>query len=715
MKMINISLSFATALMFAACQPEFEPVDPIVPTVMSEGAFLSGRVIDTDGNPVPNAVVTDGFVHSAADENGCYRFESPYPDRVKFVSVRVPKEYRPVIRQGRTTFFGSLPAYDGKERTADIVLEKRTNASDDFTMLVIADPQAAPFERKAWWDNVAFASLDIWEDMFSDMKNRVANTTGECYGLCLGDIAATTNNGASVYAPYSIGVASLGIPFYQVIGNHDHFVLDTNLTDDDAAASFEAAFGPRNYSFDLGQFHFVVIDNCIYEKDWRRYPFKYGFEDEFMEWLKSDLSLVPKDVPIMFCSHVDFFDEFGRLHESMVFDNVDCRYKFEEFYETLQSFEFEKIYIWAGHTHATRFTGKVESSPSTNIEAYVVGRSAGGDIQEYLAGDGTPKGYVVLEASGKEIKWKYHTITVEEAPFRGVKAPKYVWKPDNVDESKQMNAYPRGSYDDDCVYANIWLWDKSWETPVLKIGGEEFPMTHDYVYDLGLKEIVTHYNRYGATLKYRGGGNKHGFSVRVPDGASGTGTVSVTDRWGRTWTHDVSVDPIEYNDGMMHKVYDFRTAPSGCPENVTLNVDFSHNGSDFNLSCGLYKKGEVQDDNCLRISVQDGYLVLPSVPGYKLAVVTVHPTANVKGVQSATITDMDGRTVVGGGKLDFYGNTSDSWALEDTQVGMQYKIISNTAFFNIGELRLAYRRVNTGGKPGSADKFEVDNPSDVEF
>lgn len=714
MKMINISLSLTAALMLSACQPEFEPLDPITSIVMPEGAFLSGRVLDTDGNPVPNVFVTDGFVHSSADENGCYRFESPYPDRVKYVSVRVPKEYRPVVRDGRTIFFASLPAYAGKERTADVVLEKRTNLSDDFTMLVIADPQAAPLAKKAKSDNVAFATLDVWEDLFADMKNRVSTTVGDCYGLCLGDIAATAT-GESVYGPYSVGLASLGIPFYQVIGNHDHFHIESNLTDDDAAAPFEAAFGPRNYSFDLGQFHFIVIDNCIYEKGWRRYPFKYGYEDEFMEWLKGDLAQVAKDVPIMLCSHVDFFNEHGQLHPSMVHDGVDCRYKFEEFYETLQSFEFEKIYVWAGHTHTTRFTGKVQSNMSNNIEAYVVGRSSGSDVQEYLAGDGTPKGYVVLEASGKEIKWKYHTLAVEEAPFRGAIAPKYVWKPKHTDESKQMNAYPRGSYDDDFVYANIWLWSPDWQTPVLKIDGVEYPMTHDFVYDLGCKEIVRHYNKQGATLKYRGVGNKHGFAVRVPDGASGVGIVSVTDRWGREWTSEVSVDPVTYNDGMQHVVFDFRKTPSGCPESIAMNVKFSHNSYDFDLSCGYYKKGETSADNRLYISNVDSYLVLPALPGYKLAGVTVHPSGNLKGTQSAVITDMSGTAVTGGGQLDFYGNTTDSWVLEETQVATQYKLVSKTAFFNIGELRLAYRRVNMGGKPGSTDKFVVDSSTDVEF
>ena len=228
--------------------------------------FLSGRVVDTDGHPVANAIVTDGFVHVRTDNDGYYRFESPYPERAKFVSVRIPADYRPVIRDGRTVFFSSLPAYVGTERTADIILEKRKSALDKFTMFMIADPQARPYSAETASENRAYATVDIWADMFSDLKNTVSTTVGECFGLCLGDIAASTK-GRSVYSQYSQGVASLGIPFYQVIGNHDHFHANpVPETDDDSAAAFEAAFGPRNYSFDLGQFHFIILDNCIYKK-----------------------------------------------------------------------------------------------------------------------------------------------------------------------------------------------------------------------------------------------------------------------------------------------------------------------------------------------------------------------------------------------------------------------------------------------------------------
>ena len=713
MKMINLSLSFLTTVIISACQPEMAPIDPITPVVLEKGAYISGNVTDTDGNPIAEAVVTDGFTQAVTDNNGYYRFESKYPNRAKFVSVRVPSDYSPIVREGRPVFYTSLQDYTGMERIANITLQKRTDASDAFTMFMMADPQAKAYDAKTETNNTAFAATDVWEDLFSDMRNRIAATNGNCYGICLGDIAATSKNTNSVYPQYCLGMASLNIPFWQVIGNHDHFHGTAPATDDDAAAAFEATFGPRNYSFDLGKFHFVVIDNCIYIKDLRRYPFKYGLEDEVMEWLKGDLALVSKDTPVMLCAHADFFDMEGELHSSLVYDGMDCRYKYEEFLQTIDSFGFDKMYIWAGHTHTTSFIGKINST--SNIESFVVGRSAGCNVQEYLAMDGTPRGYLVLEAEGKDITWKYHTLGVEEAPFRGAVAPKYMWKPALVDETKQMNVYPRGSYDDNFVYANIWLWDKHWGTPYLRIDGVDYEMTRDFIYDLGCKEVVTHYNRHGASLSYRGKLNKHGFMVRVPENVKGEGTVIVTDRFGRTWTSNVSVDPITYNDGMEHLVFDFRETPSGCPTSIAMDVTFKSSGYSFNLSCGYHKTGNTKEDNHLFISNVGSSLVLPAIPGYKLSGVTIHPAGNNMKEQSAKIVDKNGKVVNGGALMKFYGNGTDSWTLEETQENTSYIIVTNTASFNIGELRLAYRRLNSSGRQGNTDGFVIDSSSDIQF
>ncbi|MFR6635503.1 MAG: hypothetical protein ACLUQ6_13150 [Alistipes onderdonkii] len=52
------------------------------------------------------------------------------------------------------------------------------------------------------------------------------------------------------------------MPVFQVIGNHDHNKAIT--VDADADASFEAAFGPTYYSYNIGDCHFIVLDDVLY-------------------------------------------------------------------------------------------------------------------------------------------------------------------------------------------------------------------------------------------------------------------------------------------------------------------------------------------------------------------------------------------------------------------------------------------------------------------
>lgn len=58
-------------------------------------------------------------------------------------------------------------------------------------------------------------------------------------------------------------MANRNLPVFQTIGNHDH--LQTETSDDNAAANFETQFGPRNYSFNRGDVHIVSMDNVLYE------------------------------------------------------------------------------------------------------------------------------------------------------------------------------------------------------------------------------------------------------------------------------------------------------------------------------------------------------------------------------------------------------------------------------------------------------------------
>lgn len=666
---------------------------------LEKGPVLSGQVSDTEGNPIAQVYVTDGFTWARTDAEGRYRLVSPCPERVRFVSVRIPSTYSPVIDKGVPVFYTEVPSWRGRERKADIKLVRDEKKGDKFSMMMIADPQAHVYDPGAHQDNTAYCATDVWKDIFEDMRKRAESEPGQYYGLCLGDISAWGPSAKSafpsVYPLYRDLMGTLGFPFFNVIGNHDHLPGGEEVeTDDDSVFAYESFFGPRNYSFDLGQIHCVVVDNCMFIKGLRRYPFLYGLEDEFLEWLKGDLALVPKDMPVMVFMHANPFGDKGP--NSWVYDDMQTAYKLDELLEALQG--FEKLYVWSGHTHTGHFVGRVDSPANpSGIEQFVIARCVGPDnhTNEHISGDGTPRGYVVMEVSGKDISWKYHIQQVEKAPFKGKAQPELKWKLAKTDESVQLRAYPRGAYGDDFVYANVFLWDKSWNLPVLRIGDRVYPMKKGDCYDLAYKEMIQSYKNQKVEQSWAGK-RFHTFYVRVPEDASGMGTVEVTDRFGRTWTTDVSVDPVRDDEGHLRLVFDFRSQPEGCPGSKAYDISFTAASGDatyaFTLSSGRYLGPNPAREGHIAIADKNSYLTLPAVEGYRLVQVSVHPDGLNGQYLAASICNPSGSIVPGGEKLVFFGNATDSWYLTGTKPNTSYRIVSLTGAFRIGELRLTYEK-----------------------
>ena len=119
-----------------------------------------------------------------------------------------------------------------------------------------------------------------------------------------------------------------------------------------------------------------------------------------------------------------------------------------------------------------------------------------------------------------------------------------------LDDSCQMNVYPKGTYGDNYVYANIFMWDQAWTTPVYVSGdGREQKMTRvsdsKLRYDVGQREIFDFYSVNSVTFQnygtYRWSGNFAHRLFRVfSDKKTDNGTIKVTDRFGNIYTSEVS-------------------------------------------------------------------------------------------------------------------------------------------------------------------------------
>lgn len=72
--------------------------------------------------------------------------------------------------------------------------------------------------------------------------------------------------------------------------------------------TYRRVIGPNYYSFNLGQFHFVVLDDIVYTgvNTYNTYV-----EDVQLAWLERDLSYIDASTPIVVLTHAPLFRYTG--------------------------------------------------------------------------------------------------------------------------------------------------------------------------------------------------------------------------------------------------------------------------------------------------------------------------------------------------------------------------------------------------------------------
>ena len=552
-------------------------IDELTEEVLApDGYNINGRVVDSSNNGIAGVVVSDGTQCVRTMFDGSFYMTSTIAD-VKFVYISTPSGYLPTVSGGIPRFYKLLSDYSpsgGVYNVGDFVLSPVANP-DRFTLLITADPQPRPYNK---WNNdrIAFKSLDACEDLYDELQYVASNITDrQVYGICLGDVV---HEDMSLFSNYDNGLARLGYPTYNIIGNHDN---DPDAADDDAsAAPYESHYGPRNYSFNIGGIHFVMLDNLIMkDKSGKLTGFDQGLTDRAWAWLQADLSYIPTSTKLMVCAHSPMFKQINGSERTNT-----ALHGGNDGYGGLIN-KYTEVHAWAGHTHI----GFNYNYPSTHrhkrVQVHTLARSTGELwTNEYLAG-GTPRGFTIVDVDNGTITWKFHPNPRQTGLFDGINSgicsagpPAYTWRDWDYNssgvavmrngggaltEDYQMHVYPRGAYGDNYVYANVFLWDSRWEKPVwTPTGGTPVEMslmndeTTDIlvmpqidtlkIHDLANTEIKTHYKAKVGFLKtdddYPASEVGEITTLfRAPaDATPSSGTITVTDRFGNTYSRSVS-------------------------------------------------------------------------------------------------------------------------------------------------------------------------------
>ena len=548
-----------TAFYFVpSAQPTTFDIEDVLEEVLEPDVFnVKGYVVDASGNPLKGVVVSDGLQSVRTMVDGSFYMQSDIANTT-FIQVSSPSGYMPEVTGGIPRFYKKLsditPA-GGVYDCGNFVMTPVANP-DNFTLFITADPQ--PRASSINLDNVAYRSLRACESLYQDLQETAATVSGrQVYGICLGDLV---HENMDLMDTYATALGTLGYPTYNIIGNHDN---DPTKTDDDASAwKFESLFGPRNYSFNIGGIHFVVLDNLIMKDNGSGHFSGYdqGLTDRVWTWLQGDMSYVPTTSTVMVCAHSPMFKlTSGNERSNTAAHGSDYGALFDTYGE---------VHAWAGHTHVPFNYIYPSSHRHKNVQVHTLARSTGELwTNEYLSA-GQPRGFTIVEVeNGAVASWRFHPTKYLKSDFHGTHgqpvynyadwtfsgsgSPKVATMKDSgypLDESYQMHVYAPGAYGDGNVYANIFLWDGLWGAPTLSVnGGTPVAMTQveaSECYDAADKEIRDfYYNNYSLLRAAGYTANAPGEIVtvfRAPAPASGTGTVSVTDRFGNVYSRTVS-------------------------------------------------------------------------------------------------------------------------------------------------------------------------------
>lgn len=382
-------------------------------STISPTSNLWGVIKDDSGNPIPGVAVSDGYSVCVTDINGTYQMQAD--SRARTVNVTIPAAYEiPLDANGRPAFYQYVTIPSSGAVQKDFTLTRRSSIPSRFTILAIADTHVQTSTQLSRFQT---AIEDIEETATTLKTSGIpvgdGGDAGEVIAVALGDqLSDKLDMASSVITKFS----SLSVPVFYVIGNHDHD--SSQESDYDSETAFVNAFGPTNYSFDIGNAHVIVMDDIVRrsgnnERGDGYYSIKYGagFTQEQVDWLTADIARVNGKTGkvVVFCCHAPLNQASGG--DSGTQNAVMGALK-NNFYN---------VHVLSGHTHCLEnnlYSGWAARS-GRQIYEHTMQTLSGYFWQADIGYDkGSPAGYGVLTFGTDDIYAEYNKTTKEEPTFQ---------------------------------------------------------------------------------------------------------------------------------------------------------------------------------------------------------------------------------------------------------------------------------------------------------
>jgi len=498
--------------------PEPQPEPVIERTVY--GKVLCGQT------PLEGVVVSDGELTTVTNAQGEYALNSN--KKYGFVFISAPSGYDVPVVNTFPQFFKRVKAGSVEEANFNLTKVDQT----DYVMLFFGDMHLA--------NRLSGSDIKQFRTFCTEINNYAKGR--RIYSMTLGDMSWNTFWSRYDLSDYTTEVARsmvADLRMFPTIGNHDH---RADATEDFAAeAEYRSNIGPSFYSFNIGEVHYISLDNILWTGNT---SFSNALSAAQLAWLQQDLSYVSKTTPIVITMHAPLYYEGGKIAMT----------NYGDFFYALSG--FKNVKVVTGHTHISYSTDK--SSSSVPILEANSGAVCGGwwmtgsNGYENLCPDGAPSGYRIMTVSGKNYSWVYKgtgkdvnyqfrsydrnelQLTPEKYTPNATASGKQAW-------AKTASAYQTKSTDN-YVLLNIWGYDPSWKIQVME-GSKSLSVTRlsdqkDPLY-LVCYEAYEYEHHYDDYVYYPSYSMDHIFRVKA-SAANTTLNITVTDRFGNSYTETMT-------------------------------------------------------------------------------------------------------------------------------------------------------------------------------
>lgn len=354
------------------------------------------RQRDPDEAPRPGVRVSNGRQIVTTNEQGAYTL--PIDDDTTLFVIK-PRGWKTPLSEDQLPQFYYIHKPNGSPdfqykgvaptgplpESVDFALYPQEEP-DQFQALLFGDPQ--PRDQK----EVDWITHDVVEGLIGQ--------TDASFGVTLGDIAF---DNLDTFEPLNRSVALIGIPWYNVIGNHDINYDARNRRN--ANETYERVYGPSYYSFDHGPVHFLVLDDIewiLKDEAKDKWGYRGGFGPEQLEFIRTDLAQIPENQLVVLMMHIPLLEVNDRHGLYRLIEKRPFSVSISAHTHTMEHHYITDADGWQGpkpHHHIINVTV---------CGSWWSGAPDERGIPHAMMSDGAPNGYSVISFDGQKYSLKFH-------------------------------------------------------------------------------------------------------------------------------------------------------------------------------------------------------------------------------------------------------------------------------------------------------------------